>query len=71
MPSLLAYHIGRLRDKNPRVRAASARELGLLGDPDALEALETLFRVEIDPDVKVAVQEAGRILYKKRKLQEE
>lgn len=67
MPSLIDYHIARLNDKNAKVRAASARELGLLGDPAALSVLEELFKVEPDPDVKVAIQEAGRILYKKKR----
>lgn len=70
MPSLVDYHIARLNDKNAGVRAASARELGLLGDPTALPALEELFKVETDPDVKVAVQDAGRILYRKKRSQD-
>lgn len=70
MPSLLEYHIGRLTDKNPRVRADSARELGLLGDPAALEALEARYREETDPNVKAMIQFAGRLLYKRKKLQE-
>jgi HEAT repeat protein len=71
MPSLVDYHIGRLKDKNPRVRAESARELGLIGDTAALPALEDLFTVETDPLVKKEAQEAGRILYKKKKLEDE
>ncbi|MBN2471614.1 MAG: HEAT repeat domain-containing protein [Anaerolineae bacterium] len=70
MPSLVEYHIARLKDKNPEIRAASARELALLGDPAALPALEELFRQEEDPNVKAIAQEAGRILFKKRKAQE-
>lgn len=67
MPSLVEYHLARLKDKNPEVRAAAARELGLLGDPAALDALEALFQTETDPAVKKAIQEAGRILYKKKR----
>lgn len=66
MPSLVEYHIARLRDKNPRVRAESAVELGLLGDPIALEALEALYRVETEPEVKKAIQEAGRQIYTRK-----
>ncbi|MFC1959802.1 HEAT repeat domain-containing protein [Chloroflexota bacterium] len=66
MPSLVEYHIGRLKDKSPRVRAEAAYELGLLGDPVALEALEELFRVETEPEVKKAIQEAGRQLYTRK-----
>ncbi len=71
MPSLVDYHIGRLKDRNPRVRAESARELGLLGDPAAFEALEALYRAETDPEVKAVAQEAGKILYRKRKQGEQ
>ncbi len=70
MPSLVEYHIARLKDKNPAVRAASARELALLGDPAALPALEELFRNEEDPTVKAVAQRAGWLLYKKRKADE-
>lgn len=70
MPSLVEYHIARLKDKNPEVRAASARELALLGDPVALPALEDLFKHEEDPNVKAVAQKAGWILFKKSKAQE-
>lgn len=64
MPNVVDFHISRLKDKSPEVRVKSARELGLLGDVAALEALEELFRTETDPAVKKAIQEAGRRLYK-------
>ncbi|OPY91351.1 MAG: hypothetical protein A4E72_00156 [Syntrophus sp. PtaU1.Bin208] len=67
MPDVVAFHISRLKDKNPEVRIKSARELGLIGDPIALPALEELFRVETDPEVKRAAQEAGRAIYEKQK----
>lgn len=66
MPSLIEYHIGRLKDKSPEVRARSARELGLIGDPIALPVLEQVFRTETDPEVKKAIQEAGRAIYKRQ-----
>ena len=59
MPNVLDYHIGRLKDKNPDVRARSAYELGLLGDPSVLPILEELYRTETDPTVKRAAQNAG------------
>ncbi len=70
MPNVVEYHIARLKDKNPAVRARSAEELGLIGDPVALEALEELFRRETDPAVKKAIQEAGRLLYEKKQQME-
>ncbi len=71
MPNLVEYHIARLKDKNPEVRIKSARELGLIGDPVALEALEELFRSETIPEVKRAAQEAGLAIYQKQKQQQE
>lgn len=63
MASLVDYHIARLHDVNPFVRVEAATELGLLGDPRALDALEPLFSAEPNPEVKRAIQEAGRLLY--------
>ncbi|GAB4527281.1 MAG: hypothetical protein Kow0063_02370 [Anaerolineae bacterium] len=70
MPNLVEYHIARLKDKNPEVRIKSARELGLIGDPVALAALEELFRSETIPEVKRAAQEAGLAIYQKQKQQQ-
>ncbi|NPV67168.1 MAG: HEAT repeat domain-containing protein [Anaerolineae bacterium] len=70
MPDLVQYHIARLKDKNPRVRAAAAHELGLLGDAAALSALEELFQTDRDPEVKRAAQEAGRAIFKRIRLQQ-
>lgn len=64
---LVAYHVGRLKDKNVEVRLKSIRELVELGDPEALDALQELYRTENDPDVRKAAQEAGRALFLKRK----
>ena len=66
MPSVVDYHIGRLKDKNAVVRARSARELGLIGDPAALPALEECYRHETSAEVKKAIQEAGRAIYKRQ-----
>jgi len=60
MPSLLEYHILRLKDKNPAVRLKSINELRLLGDPAAMEPLEQLFRSDPEPEVRKAAQVAGR-----------
>lgn len=67
MPSLLEYHIMRLKDKNPEVRLKSINELRLLGDPAAMEPLEQLFRSDLDPEVRKAAQAAGREIYVKQK----
>jgi HEAT repeat protein len=67
MPSLLEYHIMRLKDKNPEVRLKSINELRLLGDPAAMEPLEQLFRSDPDPEVRTAAQAAGREIYVKQK----
>ncbi len=67
MPSLLEYHIMRLKDKNPEVRLKSINELRLLADPAAMEPLEQLFRSDPDPEVRKAAQAAGREIYVKQK----
>ena len=67
MPSLLEYHIMRLKDKNPEVRLKSINELRLLSDPAAMEPLEQLFRSDPDPEVRKAAQAAGREIYVKQK----
>ena len=71
MPDLVQYHISRLKDKSPEVRVKAAHELGLLGDPAALDALQELFRTETDPRVMKAAQDAGRAIYQKQKEQKE
>ena len=39
MPSLLEYHIARLKDKNAEIRLKSINELRLLADPAAMDLL--------------------------------
>jgi len=63
MPSVVDYHVGRLKDKSAAVRARSARELGLIGDAAALPALEECYRNEPSVEVKKAIQEAGQAIY--------
>lgn len=60
---VVAYHIARLRDKNPDVRLKAIRELELLADADALEPLREVFKNDSNPEVKRAAQEAGRVIF--------
>lgn len=57
------YHIKRLKDKNPDVRLNAIDELRKIGDADALEPLQALFKDEDDPKVRRAAQEAGREIW--------
>jgi len=63
---ILAYHLSRLKDKNPEVRLKTIHELRLLGDPDALEALQSLYENDSNREVRRAAQEAGRIIFLKQ-----
>ena len=67
---LVAYHVGRLKDKNADVRLKSIRELVELGDPEALDALQETYRTDTDIEVRKAAQEAGRLLFVKRTRQQ-
>lgn len=64
---VVEYHISRLQDKNPQVRLKAIKELELLADPDALEALKSVFDTDTDLEVKRAAQEAGRAIFLKSK----
>ena len=64
---IVAYHIGRLQDKSVPVRLKAINELALLGDPEALEALQTVFKRDPDAEVRKAAQEAGRTIFLKQK----
>lgn len=66
---LVEYHIGRLQDKSASVRLKAISELALLADPDSLEALQTVFKSDPDPEVRRAAQEAGRVIFLKQKNQ--
>jgi HEAT repeat protein len=68
---MVAYHISRLKDKNPAVRLKSISELALLGDPDALEALQEVYESDDDSEVRKAAQEAGRSIFLKSKQQQQ
>jgi len=67
---LVHYHIARLKDKNPAVRLKAINELALLGDSEALEALETVFQQDPDSEVKKAAQAAGRAIFLKLRAHE-
>ena len=60
---MIAFHIARLKDKNPQVRIKSIQELELLEATMAFGLLEELFRNDPDPDVRVAAQQAGKTLF--------
>lgn len=60
---LLAYHIGRLSDKNPEIRLRSIHELMELGDIEALSALEEVFRNDPEQEVREAARSAGRTIF--------
>lgn len=64
---LLAYHIGRLKDKNPEVRLKSIQELEQLGDPEALNVLREVFENDTDVEVRKAAQEAGRAIFARQR----
>lgn len=66
---LVEYHIGRLQDKSASVRLKAIHELALLADADSLEALQTVFKNDPEPDVRRAAQEAGRAIFLKQKNQ--
>jgi HEAT repeat protein len=64
---IVEYHISRLQDKNPDVRLKSINELALLADPDALDALQSVFNNDPDPEIRKAAQEAGRAIFLKQR----
>jgi HEAT repeat protein len=63
---IVEYHISRLKDKNPEVRLKAIKELELLADPDALDALGEVFANDPHPDIRKAAQDAGRVIFLKR-----
>lgn len=67
---LVEYHINRLKDKSPELRLKAIKELELLADPDALQALRDLFENDDNHDVRKAAQEAGRSIFLKNNTSE-
>jgi HEAT repeat protein len=57
--------MSRLKDKNAVARLDAIRELVLLEDSEALDALKEVFENDPDEEVRRAAQEAGRNLYRK------
>ena len=68
---IVAYHIGRLKDKNADVRLKSIEELAQIGSVDALDALRVVFESDPDLEVRRAAQEAGRAIFLKQQSQSE
>jgi hypothetical protein len=68
---MIAFHLERLKDKNPAVRLKSIEELTLLEATGALETLENVFRNDPDETVRLAAKKAGRTLYFKLKERED
>jgi len=64
---LVAYHLHRLKDRDPQVRVASVHELEELGDAEVLSALRHLFENDPSVEVRKAAQSAGRKLYLKKR----
>lgn len=68
---LVAYHISRLKDKSADVRLKAIKELELLGDSDALEPLQDVYKNDSELQVRKAAQEAGRSIFLKNQAENE
>ena len=68
---LVEYHCARLKDKSPDVRLKSIRELELLCDTDALDALQQLFQSDDNYEVRRAAQIAGRSIFLKNNSEQQ
>ncbi len=67
---MIAYHLERLKDKNPEVRLKSIEELVSLEAAQALTVLEEIYRSDPVDDVRKAAQKAGRAIFMKMKEKE-
>ncbi len=63
---ILAYLLTRLNHRDPQVRLKSIQELADLGDPEALEPLERVFKTDADESVRNAALAAGRAIFVKQ-----
>jgi HEAT repeat protein len=63
---LVAYHIARLQDKSPEARLKAIKELELIGDVEALDALRDVYSNDEDHEVRRAAQDAGRAIFLKQ-----
>lgn len=68
---LVTYHISRLKDKNVDARLKAIKELELLGDSDALEPLQDVYKNDLELEVRKAAQEAGRAIFLKNQAKNE
>jgi len=62
---LVEYHIERLKNKSAEIRLKAINELRLLGDPQALEPLEQVFRNDPEAEVRKAAKDAGYEIFVK------
>lgn len=67
---MIDYHMARLRDRRAEIRLEAIHELVLLEAVEALEALETVFKMDEDAAVREAAREAGRKLFLLHKKQQ-
>jgi HEAT repeat protein len=63
---ILAYLLTRLNDRDPQVRLKSIQELADLGDPEALDPLERVFKTDTEESVRNAALAAGRAIFVKQ-----
>lgn len=67
---VIAFHIARLKDKNPEVRIRSIEELALLEATGVLGILEEVYHTDPDEKVRQAAKKAGRALFFKMSANE-
>lgn len=67
---MIAFHLERLKDKNPEVRLKSIEELISLEAAQALTTLEEIYRTDPAEEVRKAAQRAGRAIFLKMKEKE-
>jgi hypothetical protein len=67
---MIAFHLERLKDKNPEVRLKSIEELIALEAAQALGVLEEIYRNDPAEEVRKAAQRAGRAIFLKVKEKE-
>lgn len=67
---MIAFHLERLKDKNPEVRLKSIEELVALEASQALSTLEEIYRSDPAEEVRKAAQRAGRAIFLKAKEKE-
>ena len=55
--------VRRLRDPNPTVRQEAIKQLELIGDPESLGPLASIFALDPDAETRKLAQWAGRSIY--------